>query len=40
MFVLLYDRDSEGTEAAGPPGIADGDFKSVHDLFYVRNMFF
>src|SRR5271154_748672 len=40
MFRAPYGRDSEGAEAAGPPTLANGDFRSVHDLFSVRNMFF
>jgi len=38
--VLLYGRDSEGTEAAGPTVVETLDFSNVHDLFLVRNMFF
>src|SRR3984885_555869 len=40
MGVLLYGRDSEGTKAAGPPAVEMVDFKNVHDMFSVRNMFF
>jgi hypothetical protein len=31
--VLLYGRDSEGTEAAGPTAVETVDFGTVHDLF-------